>query len=337
MKKSCALFVLLALFIALASYASTPGMGIPGFVREAVANQPPGTLIGIGYANDRGTAHDRARADIAAQIRSDVETFSFYYTVGFENDPQAGFSRQEVVTRITSRATVHGASVAAESMDSQGAWWVVVALERETIGRIYPQMIRANRASIARLVNMPSAQKYSLDGFARFTAAARLAEDNIGYGALLFIAGLNGEPLDDSASFHLAAREIARAIPVAVNVHGDASGRIAGAFARAFAQAGLETTGGTGSRYVLDVAVNLSPSTGGPGGRFIFSNLELRSNLVDTVSGSVLLPYSVSVSDGLFPSQAAADNHVIFLAVNQIDSEFSGELARFISRFAPAQ
>ena len=110
------------------------------------------------------------------------------------------------------------------------------------------------------------------------------------------------------------------------------SGRILGAFAGAFSGLGF-ITGGTNPRYVLDVDIIEKPVEN-PASQFVFSRMELSANLIDTSTGTVLLPYNFNFREGHM-NLPEAENRTFISAERRINDEFRGILADYLSRLIP--
>jgi len=125
---------------------------------------------------------------------------------------------------------------------------------------------------------------------------------------------------------------ITKAIPVALRVQNDKSNRIQGAFAKALGELGFRT-GGTGSRYVLDVNVVTSPVTIA-NNQNKWTRIEVSSDLKDTSTNTVIVPYNFSAREG-HTTQAEADNRALVAAERKINEDYAVMLKSFLSQLLP--
>ena len=112
----------------------------------------------------------------------------------------------------------------------------------------------------------------------------------------------------------------------------DRAGRIQGAFAKALSDLGFRS-GGSNSRYMLDVNVLTSPVdiAGSPNS---WTRIEVSANLSDADSAAVLLPYSFNSREG-HTSQPEADNRAYAAAERRINQEYADLLGGYLSQLLP--
>jgi len=215
--------------------------------------------------------------------------------------------------------------------ETQRGSYALAVLNKARAIQIYSELIRTNQAIIENLTNMSAAERNSLDGLSRYQFAAVLADMNANYAAVLQVVGAPqyAQGLRRGDDLRRGIQEILTAIPVAINVRNDRAGRIQSAFAAAFADLGFRT-GGTGSRYVLEVNVVVEP-TDHPGDRVIFSRMELSANFIDTSTGAVLLPYSFNLREG-HATRLESENRTFFSAERRIAEEYPSLLLDFLAR-----
>jgi hypothetical protein len=137
--------------------------GVPDFVNAAYLQASEDVLIGIGtyrIGNDlsrlstgKTMAETRARADIARQLRSILESMVIDYTATSELDPNAAISFQESITRALSRADLRGSVT--KAMDTQdGVLWVVMEYSKSAAASDY------NAAAASARLAVPAARAF---------------------------------------------------------------------------------------------------------------------------------------------------------------------------------
>jgi hypothetical protein len=139
-----------------------PG-GVPQFVKDAVKNAPEDALVGIGTANmatvslSRTTAATRARAEISRQMQSIVRDMVRDYSAGSEVDHSAAMSFTEAITVSLSQSKLTGSTVVEEDRDENGAYWVVVMLNKTaTVNEI-------NQAAAQAKLNAPKMASFDAE------------------------------------------------------------------------------------------------------------------------------------------------------------------------------
>jgi len=227
-----------------------------------------------------------------------------------------------------------GAEIGEAWDNGKGEYYAVAVLNKTKAIQIYTNMIRSNQAVIDNLVTVSEAEKYSLEAYSRYQFAATVADINISYGNLLSVIGAPGlaQGLEKGDDFRLEAANIAKAIPVNLVVQDDKSGRIQGAFSKVLSGMGFQS-GGSNSRYMLDVKVNSAPVEL-PNNQNKFTRIEVSANLVDTSIGTVLLPYSFNNREGHI-TQAEAENRALTAAERKISNEYGNVLNGYLSQQMP--
>ena len=185
---------------------------------------------------------------------------------------------------------------------------------------------------INNLVNFPPGDKNTLDAFARYRLAATIADVTISYGNLVSFIGAPAQGLKRGDDYRLDALNIAKEIPIGIRVQNDRSGRIEGAFAKALSDLGFRS-GGNDSRYMLDVNIATSPVEIA-GNHNSFTRIELKANLIDTIPGTVLLPFDFNSREG-HVTQAEADNRAYSTAERKINEDYPTILSDFLYRSLP--
>ena len=226
-----------------------------------------------------------------------------------------------------------GAEIREIWYDSKNTYYAVAVMEKARTTQLYSEMIRANQNMIKNLITMSQAEKNSMEGYSRYQFAAVVADINTSYGNLLRVIGATppGE-LKMGDDYRLEAVDIAKAIPIGLKVQNDKAERIQGAFAKAVSDLKFRS-GGVNSRYVLDVNIVTSP-VDLPNQSNKYTRIELRANLMDTSSGTVLLPYNYNTREG-HVSQSEADNRAYSAAEKKIKDDYAKIFNNYISQLIP--
>jgi hypothetical protein len=301
-------------------------------------------VAATGFGASREVAEKNALGRLVAffgqSIQVDEKLLDIYQQVILNGNFAGSTDTTRLDTTITTSAgmdTLVGAEIADVWHDGKDEYYAVAVLNRASTVRIYSEMIRANQAVIANLVNIPEEGKGTFDAIVRYSSAAVVADVITSYGNLLSVIGIyaDGAPMQGLKSgedYRMEALAIIKAIPVGISVENDRAGRIAGAFAGVFSGAGF-LSGGNDPRYVLDAAVTLEP-VDLAGNQNKFTRITLKANLVDTRLNVVLLPYDFNGREG-HVSQAEADNRAYAAAERRINEEYAALLADFLSRLLP--
>jgi hypothetical protein len=335
---------LLSLHLLLLAACAGSGKAVPEplWVRDPyTVYSRQANLAAVGMGSSRENAEKSAFGNLVAifgqSIRVDERVVSSYQqAVG--NGVIANWSDNTAVeTTISTSAgmdTLAGAEIGDVWHNGGDEYYAVAVLNRANAVRLYSEMIRANQAVIENLVNMPEEERNTLEGFARYSFAAVIADVITGYGNLLSVLGSPAPGLKSGDDYRLMALNITRAMPISVSVQNDRAGRIAGAFAGALSGAGF-TIAAAGSRYVLDAAVTLEP-VDLAGNQNKFSRITLKANLVDTSLGVVLMPFDFTSREGHL-TQAEADNRAYTAAERRINEEYAKLLTDYLTRLLPSR
>jgi len=288
-------------------------------------------IVAVGHGSTRQAAEADALRQLVvtfgADIQSDqrtVETFR-----GVEGGAGIHHAAIDNAIRIAAGMHIIGAEIGDAWAQNANSHYALAVLERATAIRIYSEMLRANLAVIDNLTDMTPDQRNSFSGFARYQLAAVLADVNISHGSVLSVAGAPhyAQGLRRGDDFRRDMQEIAAAIPVGITVNGDRAGRIQTAFARALSELGFRTGGAT-PRYQLNVSVSLLPAE--PSGAISFALMELNANLVDGVTGAVLVPYGFNIREG-HNSLPQAETRAFVNAEQRIGREYGPLLSNYLA------
>jgi len=133
-------------------------------------------------------------------------------------------------------------------------------------------------------------------------------------------------------NYRLEAANIIKAVPVGISVHNDKAGRIQGAFAKALSDLGF-SSGGSNPPYLLDVNIIIAPVEQA-NSAFKYTRLELKADLKETKTGTVLLPYDFNSREG-HTTQEEADNRAYASAERKINDEYAALLKSYLSTLLP--
>jgi len=293
-----------------------------------------------GGASSREMAEKSALSNLITIFGQSVyadQTVTNAYREVVKNGKTSGYTDStdidNTIRTAASMDSLVGAEIREVWYDSKSEYYAVAVMEKTKTAQLYSEMIRANQNLIKNLINMSQAEKNSMEGYSRYQFAAAVADINISYGNLLRVIGATppGE-LKKGDDYRLEAVDIAKAIPIGLKVQNDKSERIGGAFAKAVSDLKFRS-GGANSRYVLDVNIVTSP-VDLPNQQNKFTRIELRANLMDTSSGTVLLPYNYNTREG-HVSQSEADNRAYTAAEKKIKDDYANIFNNYISQLIP--
>jgi len=297
-------------------------------------------VAAVGYASSREMVEKNALLNLIAifgqSIYADTTTTNTYQEV-VKNGKTTGYTDsieiENTIIRSAAMDSLVGAEIKEIWYDSKSTYYAVAVLEKAKTAQLYSEMIRANQNLIKNLITMSQTEKNSMEGYSRYQFAAVVADINISYGNLLRIIGATppGE-LKMGDDYRLEAVDIAKAIPIGLNVQNDKSERIQGAFAKAISDLKFRS-GGVNSRYVLDVNIVTSP-VDLPNQTNKYTRIELRANLMDMSSETVLLPYNYNTREG-HVSQSEADNRAYAAAERKIKDDYAKIFNSYISQLIP--
>jgi len=344
----CLLFCLLA-FAACASAntgggAAAPrssGGGLPDWVRDPYTKyDKQSNFAARGSGSNLQAAEKSALGNLVAIFGQSIivdEKTSTSFSNAVSNGILASWSENTsgdtTISTAASMDSLVGAEIGDTWYDGNKEYYAVAVLNKTKALQVYSNMIKANQTMIENLVNMPAADKNSLEGVARYQFAAMIADVTVTYGNVLSqIAPGLVQGLKNGDQYRLEAQNITKTIPIGLTVTNDKSGRIQGAFAKSLSELGFRS-GGNNSRYVLQVNITVSPVelANNPNK---FARMELSANLTDTSLGSVLLPYSYNNREG-HTSLPEAENRLYLTAERKIDEEYTRLLSNYLSQLLP--
>ncbi|MDR2543154.1 MAG: LPP20 family lipoprotein [Treponema sp.] len=297
----------------------------------------------VGSGNSRQDAERNALNSLVAQFGQSIQVDERVSTIYQETVRNTIVNWSEVTTAETVIAlstginTLVGAEIGEFWKNSTGTYYTIAILNRARAGGTYTDMVRANLAMIDKLVNISTVDRNTLNSFARFQIAATIADLTVIYGNLLQQVGFPYPGIRNGDTYRLEAASIRQNIPIRISVkkeaYADRGGRIEAAFARAFSDLGF-LSGGTGSRYVLEVEINLTVVPHLNNSTFN-SRIEMNANLIDVTTQMVLLPYFFAIRVGHTASQENADNQAIEATVRNINNNYVRLLNDFLLGMIP--
>jgi len=297
-------------------------------------------LAAVGTAADRTEAEKRAFAALAAffgqSIRADLAVATMYSEAvsnGIINVSENTQVRDTIVT-AASLDTLIGAEIGNVWDDGRGTIYSLAYIDRRRTAAVYTEIILMNQRNIDNLLAMSSAEKNTFDGYARYKLAALIAGMNAEYSGIVTLAGDSNVSFDisNADALFLEASNIIKNISVGFNVSGDSNNRVRDAFAKVLSGEGLRTQG-SNTPYVLEVNVNMSEITY-PGNTFKFCGYTIGANLIESSTGSVLLPFSVSGREG-HSTYEAAKTRVLVVMERTINESYPVLFREYLAALLP--
>ncbi|MDR3113920.1 MAG: LPP20 family lipoprotein [Treponema sp.] len=299
-------------------------------------------VTAVGYGADRNQAEKDALGKLVAvfgqSVQADVKTITSYSEAVSSKAVKVSENTevQNVIKTFAEMDALIGAEIEDVWFDSKNTYYAVAVLEKAKASKLYTDRIRSNEQIIHDLIAMSLEEKQSLDGFSRYQLAATIADVNRVYANVLTIvgstAGIGPEDLKKGNSYRLEAMNITKSIPIEVRVNADRFNRIKDAFASALTKQGFRS-GGTASRYVLQVRVDFSPVEL-PNQQNKFTRYAIEAHLIDTSDASVLLPFNINGREGHL-SLSEAENRAIGAAEKQINDTYGTVLSNYLATLLP--
>lgn len=293
-------------------------------------------VAAAGYAQDRQSAEKNALSNLSAffgqSIQSDQTVKSAYYEAARSGAMTEWIESTEIenaVRTVTSMDTLIGAEIREVWYDEYNKiYYAAAVMERQRTIQLYTKMIADNLAIIKNLSDSAYTQGNTLEAVSGFRFAAAAADINADYAIILNALGAPvPQGVVSGDQYRLEALNIIRAIPVGITVTGDRAGRLQSAFAKVLSAFGFRT-GSESSRYVLYAGVT-ADNPEYPGSPYQWIQMELNASLTDTLSQSVLLPYSFHTREG-HTTAALAENRAFTTAEQEIESAFTSLLSSYL-------
>lgn len=298
-------------------------------------------VTAVGYGADRNHAEKDALGRLVAvfgqSVQADLKTITHYSEAVSKGAVQVSENTvvQNAIKTSAEMDSLIGAEIEDVWFDSKTTYYAVAVLEKAKASRLYTDLIRSNERIIDDLIALSPEEKQSLDGYSRYQLAATIADVNRVYANVLTIVGGSTVVVGDlkkGDTYRLEAANITKSIPIEVRVADARFNRIKDAFASALTKQGFRS-GGTNSRYVLQVRVDFSPVEL-PNQQNKFTRYGIEANLVDTQDASVLLPFNISGREGHL-SLGEAENRAIVAAEKKINDTYGTVLSNYLVTLLP--
>ncbi|MDR0721613.1 MAG: LPP20 family lipoprotein [Treponema sp.] len=300
-------------------------------------------VTAVGYGIDRNQAEKDALGRLVAVFGQSVQA-NLKTSTSYSEAVSKGVvtvSENTVVQNAIKTSAEMDALIGAEIEDvwvdsKKNTYYAVAVLEKAKASKLYTDMIQSNERIIQDLIAMSLEEKQSLDGFSRYQFAATIADVNRLYANVLTIvggpSGIGSGNIKNGDNYRLEAMNLTKSIPIEVKVIDDRSNRIKDAFASVFTKQGFRS-GGTDSRYVLQVRVNFSPVEL-PNQQNKFTRYAIEANLIDTRDASVLLPFNINGREGHI-SFSEAENRAVVAAEKKINDTYGTVLSNYLASVLP--
>jgi hypothetical protein len=299
-------------------------------------------ISAVGYGTTRQSAESSAFGNLTGLFGqsvksniSSVETYKERITDGAVSI-QSGQDTASAIEVSSSMDQLIGAEIGDRWEDKStkpATFYAVAIMEKPRTIKIYSELIDANLALITKAINLSAADKASFEGIIRYQFAASLAEANDVFATVLSVIGGPDKKagLTSADDYRYEAGNIAKKVPINVVVKNDMNGRLKAAFAGVFSEMGFRT-GNSGSRYVLNATLTISPVELNNQNKF--SRYEIDANLVDTTDNTVLMPYSVNGREG-HANQSEADQRALRAAEGKVKEAYAENLEEFLASAIP--
>jgi len=293
----------------------------------------------VGYGQDRESAEKNALGALVAVFGQTVKgetTVSSRYVEAVKNGTVLINENSDINNAVTSSYDLESV-VGAEIKDTWAngkTTWAVAVMDKAKGAILYANLIETNEKTIAALIDIPEADKSTLDAYARYDLAATVADTTGRFVNVLSVlnpamaAAKRGSLTFPSGDeLRVSCLHIAQNIPIGVVVEGDRNGRIASAFSTAISDVGFKT-GGADSRYVLKASLSLSPVEL-PKNENKFTRYIVDARLTDTKRSAVLLPYNLNGREG-HATMPEAENRAIRTVEQKIGADYKQVLSDYL-------
>jgi hypothetical protein len=230
--------------------------------------------------------------------------------------------------------TVVGAEIKDTWFDGKKTTYAVAVLEKSKATMLYSNLLEKNEETIARLTDIPAADKDTLDAYARYDLAATIGDTNGRFLNVLSVvspaaAAAKRGSVSNGDQLRVECLRISQAIPIDVKVDNDRDGRIAAALASVVSDSGFKS-GGVDSRYAITATLTISPVELA-NNQNKFARYIVDSRLVDRKTGAALLPYSINGREG-HTSMSEAENRAVRAAEKKIRDDYKTVFADYLSK-----
>jgi len=292
----------------------------------------------VGYGIDRETAEKSALGALVAIFGQTVKgetVVSTRYTEAVKSGVIEVTEDTDIGRAVTSSydlETVVGAEIKDTWFDGAKTTYAVAVMDKAKAAILYADLVDTNESSISKLVQIPQADKNTLDAYARYDLAAAIADENARFLNILSVvspgsAAARRGTVSKGEDFRTECLRIAQTIPITVSIANDRNNRIKTAFTSVLSDAGFKS-GGAGSRYSLNGTLSLTEAElkDNPN---VFVRYLVDAELMDTLIGAVILPYSINGREG-HATLSEAENRAVKVAEKKIKADFGKSFADFL-------
>jgi hypothetical protein len=285
----------------------------------------------VGFGSDRDSAEKNALGALVAVFGQSVKgetTVSSRYSQAVQSGQIAITENSGIDQAIRTSVdldTVVGAEIKDTWFDGKKTTYAVAVMDKAKATMLYSNLLEQNEETIARLKDIPEADRDTLDAYARYDLAAEIGDTNGRFLNVLSVvnpaaAAAKRASVSSGATLRVECLRISQTIPIAVTVDNDRDGRVASAFSSVLSDQGFKA-GGSDARYVIDTTLTLSPvELKDNPNKFV--RYVVDSRLTDRKTGSVLLPYSVTGREG-HTTVSEAENRAVRAAEKKVKEDYT--------------
>ena len=293
-----------------------------------------------GYGVDLDAAKKDALGSLIAVFGQNVKgetTVSTKYTEAVKSGKIQVAETSDIDRAVNSSfalESVVGAEIKDTWFDGKKTYYAVAVMDKAKAALTYANLIDSNEGTIAKLVDIPEADRSTLDAYARYDLAATVADANGRFLNALSVlspgqAAAKRGTVSNGDTLRVQCLKISQNIPIAVVVAGDRDGRIAAAFASVISGAGFKS-GGQESRYVINASMSTSEVVlKNNDNKFV--RYVVDAKLTDTKTSAVLLPYNVNGREG-HSTIPEAENRAYRAAEQKIKEDYTAAFTGYLSQ-----
>lgn len=298
-------------------------------------------IVAVGEGFDRSTAEVKAVQGIAAIFKQDIKSDETAKTVMIQARKDGAVATAQIssfdqqVMRSVNEDDLIGIEIKEFWNDvKNNKWYAIAVMEKEKTAGIYKDLIKANIASINKMI--AEIDGNTIDSYTCCKFAVEVAKINEGYYTRLAIIKPSEKDYlkDDMYSpkkLQLRALEIANNIPVCVVIENDVNGQIAQSFANVFKELGFKTTFNPGARYMLAGSVTFSESKTSDN-KTIHCKYMLDCYFADTNTDKNIIPFALNGRDANTTSEGAK-NRAVNSIVKKVNAGFAESLNGYMTQF----
>ena len=291
-----------------------------------------------GYGVDLDSAKKDALGSLIAIFGQNVKgetTVSTKYTEAVKSGKVQVAETSDIDRAVNSSfalESVVGAEIKDTWFDGKKTYYAVAVMDKAKAALTYANLIDSNEGTIAKLVDIPEADRSTLDAYARYDLAATVADANGRFLNALSVlspgqAAAKRGTVSSGDTLRVQCLKISQNIPIGVIVDGDRDGRIAAAFAAVISGAGFKS-GGQNSRYVINASISTSEVVlKNNDNKFV--RYVVDAKLTDTKTQAVLLPYNANGREG-HSSVPEAENRAYRAAEQKIKEDYTTAFSGYL-------